>query len=222
MVLLSGNDYPVQPAKPLEDIFATGGYDVYLDHRLVDYSRPPDVNVDNGRYGFDSAEYVPLAYDRYIARRLWVPWYSLERKKPKKVIFAHLRAPLLAHPLTPFSKSFKCYAGATWYSCNRKVAQILAEENALSKSLFRHYRKRMSPDESIPHTILCNRTDLQIGPGLRYVDWTQGGPHPKTLGVEDIPLILASGACFARKFDLNKGAAVFDAIDAAVDATTAN
>jgi len=47
-----------------------------------------------------------------------------------------------------------------------------------------------------------------------------GGHHPKTLGMEDIPHILASGAHFARKFDLAKDAEVFDAIDAAVDAAS--
>jgi hypothetical protein len=38
--------------------------------------------------------------------------------------------------------------------------------------------------------------------------------------MEDIPGILASGAHFARKFDLAMGAEVFDAIDAAVDAAS--
>jgi hypothetical protein len=55
---------------------------------------------------------------------------------------------------------------------------------------------------------------------LRYVDWSLGGHHPKTLEVEDIPRILASGAHFARKFNLENGAEVFDAIDAAVDSAS--
>jgi hypothetical protein len=38
--------------------------------------------------------------------------------------------------------------------------------------------------------------------------------------MEDVPGILASRAHFARKFDLAKGAEVFDAIDAAVDAAS--
>jgi hypothetical protein len=47
-----------------------------------------------------------------------------------------------------------------------------------------------------------------------------GGHHPKNLGMEDIPRILGSEAHFSRKFDLSKGAEVFDAIDAAVDAAS--
>jgi hypothetical protein len=38
--------------------------------------------------------------------------------------------------------------------------------------------------------------------------------------MEDIPSILKSDAHFARKFDLTKGAEVFDAIDAAVNAAS--
>jgi hypothetical protein len=52
------------------------------------------------------------------------------------------------------------------------------------------------------------------------ISTTVCGHHPKTLGVEDIPRILASGAHFARKFNLENGAEVFDAIDAAVDSAS--
>jgi len=54
---------------------------------------------------------------------------------------------------------------------------------------------------------------------LRYIDWRMGGYHPKTLGLDDIPRILASGAHFARKFDLAMGPEVFDAIDEIVDSS---
>ena len=94
-------------------------------------------------------------------------------------------------------------------------------QNAENHALFLHYSKRFIPYESFSQTILCNQPDLKISKdSLRYIDWSQGGHHPKTLGMEDIPGILASGAHFARKFDLTKGAEVFDAIDAAVDAAS--
>jgi hypothetical protein len=53
---------------------------------------------------------------------------------------------------------------------------------------------------------------------MRFIDWSLGGHHPKTLGMEDVPRILESGAHFARKFDMAQDPDVLDAIDAAVDA----
>jgi len=94
-------------------------------------------------------------------------------------------------------------------------------DSAENRALFTHFSRRFIPDESLPHTILCNQPDLKIvNDNLRYIDWSLSGHHPKTLGVEDIPRILASGAHFARKFDLAKDPEVFDAIDAAVDAAS--
>lgn len=36
---------------------------------------------------------------------------------------------------------------------------------------------------------------------LRYIDWTAGGNHPKTLSLADMPKFEQSPALFARKFD---------------------
>ncbi len=94
-------------------------------------------------------------------------------------------------------------------------------QNAENWALAAHYSGRFIPDESLPHTVLCNQPDLKISKdNLRHTDWSQGRYNPKTLGMEDVPRILASGSHFARKFDLVKGAEVFDAIDAAVDAAS--
>jgi hypothetical protein len=130
-----------------------------------------------------------------------------------------VRSKLLVAPFNPFSETLKCYGGSAWFTGNRKAADRLLAQNADNRALVAHYSGRFIPDESLPHTILCNQPDLKISRNdMRYIDWSQGGHHPKTLGMEDVPGILASGAHFARKFDLAKGPEVFDAIDAAVDA----
>jgi hypothetical protein len=217
-VFISGTDYPVRPAQVVVDQLATGGFDAYLDYRLVEYPWTPDPSVQYEPYAFKSAAWVPLAYGRYVAVQLWLPWYSWARGKLIKIPVGIIRSKSLVAPFTPFSETLKCYGGATWFTCNRKAAERLLAQSADNRAILAHYSRRFCPDESYPHTILCNQTDLKIdNDNLRYIDWSQGGHHPKTLGMEDIPRILASGAHFARKFDLTKGAEVFDAIDAAVD-----
>ena len=218
-VFLSGVDYPVRPAQAVREQLALGGFDAYLDHHLVEYPWAPDPSVRYEPYAFHSAGWVPQAYDRYIAIHLWLPWYSWARRKPIKIPIGSIRSKSLLGPFNPFSETLKCYAGATWFTGSRKAAERLLAQNAENRALLAYYSRRFCPDESLPHTILCNQPDLIISnDNLRYVDWSRGGWHPKTLGMEDIPCILASGAHFARKFDLAMGAEVFDAIDAAVDA----
>jgi hypothetical protein len=203
------------------DQLATGGFDAYIDYQLVEYPWTPDPNVQYEPYSFHSDRWVPLAYYRYVAHNLWLPWYSWTRRKPIKIIVGTVRSKLLVGPLNPFSETLKCYGGATWFTGNRKAAERLLAKSPENRRLLAHYSKRFIPDESIWQTVLCNQPDLKISNNnLRYVDWSQGGHHPKTLWMEDIPRILASGAHFARKFDLAKGVEVFDAIDAAVDAAS--
>jgi hypothetical protein len=217
-VVLSGADYPVRPAQAVLDQLAFGDFDAYLDHRLVEYPWTPDPRVRYAPHAFDSAAWVPLAYDRYIAVQLWLPWYSWTRRKPIKIPVGNIRSKLLVGPFNPFSETLKCYGGSSWFTGNRKVAERLLARNAENQALLDHYSRKLAPDESIPHTILCNQPDLKVSKdSLRYIDWSLGGHHPKTLGMEDVTGILASGAHFARKFDLAEGVEIFDAIDAAVD-----
>ena len=218
---MSGTDYPVRPARAALDQLALGGFDAYMDHHLVEYPWTPDPCVEYEPHAFNSAAWVPLAYDRYVAIRLWLPWYSWTRKKPVKIPVGIVRSKSLVGQLNPFSETLKCYGGSTWFTGNRKAAERLLARNAENRALFAHYSRRFIPDESLPHTILCNQPDLKISnDSLRYIDWSMGGHHPKNLGMEDIPRILGSEAHFSRKFDLSKGAEVFDAIDAAVDAAS--
>ena len=220
-VFLSGTDYPVRPAHEVLDQLVQGGFDAYMDHRLVEYPWTPDSSVQYEPHAFNSAAWVPLAYDRWVAVRLWVPWYSRTRRKPIKIPVGIIRSKLLVGLFSPFSKTLRCYGGSGWFTCNRKAAETLLAQNTENLALLAHYSKRFIPDESLMQTILCNQPDLKISKdSLRYIDWSLSGHHPKTLGMEDIPGILASGAHFARKFDLAMGAEVFDAIDAAVDAAS--
>jgi hypothetical protein len=220
-VFLSGTDYPVRPAKTVLDQLASAGFDAYLDHRLIEYPWTPDPSVQYAPHAFDSDHWVPLAYDRYVAVHPFLPWYSWSRRKPIKIPIGTIRSKLLAGQFNPFSKTVKCYGGSGWFTLNRKAAERLIAASPENLKLLAHYSRRFIPDESLPHSILCNQPDLKIAnDDLRYIDWSQGGHHPKILGMEDVPGILKSGAHFARKFDLTKGAEVFDAIDAAVDAAS--
>ena len=217
-VFLSGSDYPVcAPERTLRD-FAEGGFDAYLDHRVVEYAHTPPPGASRSLYGFEKPGWVPTAYERYLARRFWFPWFSWSRRKPIKVQLLTVRAPALVRPFTPFSDTFRCYGGEFWFSGNREVARRLLADTPRTRQVLAHFRNRFVPEEGVVHSILCNESDLKISTDKkRYIDWSRGGPHPKVLGLEDLPRIIASGAHFARKFDLDAGEEVFRHIDYVVD-----
>jgi hypothetical protein len=217
-VFLSGSDYPVRSAETVLADLDNGDFDAYLQHQHVEYPYQPDPNAHYETHGCKSAGWVPTAYDRYVAVRLWLPWYSLVRRKPVKIPVGIVRKNSLVAPFNPFSETLKCYGGECWLTGNRKAAERLLTQDATNKSILAHFSSKFIPDEAMQHTILCNKLDLRISTdNKRYIDWSLGGHHPKSLGTEDIPRIMASGAHFARKFDLQKNPEVFDAIDTAID-----
>lgn len=213
-VLLSGSDYPTQPPSSVLQQLETGGFDAYLDHRRIRHPFVPDSYVNYEDHGFGRAEWIPLAYDRYVAVTAWLPGISLKEMKPIRAPIGIMRSEFLVRPFTPFSSTVHCFGGDGWITGNRKTAERILAQNDLNRALLAHYSTRAIPEESLTHTILCNQTDLRISAdNLRYADWTADGAHPKILRMEDLPAILASKAHFARKFDLQNHGEVLDAID---------
>ena len=191
-VLLSGNDYPIKPAAQILNDLQAGGHDAHICHELV-------------RADALETAWQKESYARYCCRYLRVPL-------TKKVFIA--RHPILKKLLLPFSKDFHCYSGSDWFSANHRAAQYIIESHKSNVRLANHYRRVIIPSESYFHTILANAPALKLNNNnWRYTDWSAGGPHPKRLGLADMPKILASPAHFARKFDLNQDATVFDQLD---------
>jgi len=53
--------------------------------------------------------------------------------------------------------------------------------------------------------------DALVNEDLRFMNWD--GYHPKTLRMDDLDSMRASGKLFARKFDIDVDAAVLDELD---------
>jgi hypothetical protein len=114
-----------------------------------------------------------------------------------------------------FSSEFKCYAGHQWFCANRRAAEYLVEFHATKTALAEHYRDVVHASESYFQCVLANAPHLKLNNETwRYIDWSAGGPHPKTLGILDLPKLLASHAHFARKFDADTDASILDELDA--------
>jgi hypothetical protein len=206
-VVLSGSDYPIKPARRiLQDLFA-GDYDAHLHHLPIEPTGPdgPDTVV---------TRWQRQCVDRY--RTVVLEFPSLTRRLRRTTRRVTLRHPLLAGPFLPFSRRLRCFAGSHWFSAGTRAAATILRFHDSQPALARHYRPLLFPEESYFQCILANASGLRIhAESFRYTAWIEGEAHPKTLGSEDLPALLASPAHFARKFDVAYDARVLDALDEA-------
>jgi len=93
-----------------------------------------------------------------------------------------------------------------------RYARKFARDNP---DMVAYFRKMPAPDEVFLQTVLVNSGKFRLVPdGKHYVDFSRShNNHPKTLGVADLPVMFASGANWARKFDPGVDAEVFDILD---------
>lgn len=200
-VFLSGADYPIKPAAQILSDLNKGNYDAQITYELV---RPGHLKTHMQVVGFE----------RYLTK---VHEYrSVNKKLQPRMRELRISHPALTRYLLPFAKeNLRCYVGWNWFCGNEKAARAITEFHRTRPALAKHYKSRlMCAEESYHHTILCNTRGLKVlNDDYRYTDWSGGGGHPKTLGMEDLPALLASTDHFARKFDENN-TQILDELDA--------
>lgn len=220
-VVLSGADYPIQPAGTILADLGRSPYDAHISHQIID-RRALDPrwlaeyrhtrNVAVGEHPVDPV----LCYTRYCAIR--IPWISRQLQPQWRTVYR----PQLAQLLTPFSARLACHAGSQWFCGSRRAAHAIMAHRRRSARLARHFRRRMFAEEAYFQTILVNEPQLRVSANnFRFTDWTAREPHPKTLDLADLPRVVQSGAHFARKMDPSSSASLLAALDARVlhDAT---
>lgn len=209
VVLISGQDYPIQPIAEIERRLAFADVDAFIEAVPCDAPQGGLIDEFTLRYHFR--------------------WYRIPRwltGEPMRAVAArsHVRIRVLPRSgawlgirsgRTPFKGEFMCYRGADWFSLSRKAVELVLEQCGERAALMRYYRRTLIPSESVVQTILGNQQALRIsGDVRRYTQWEQ--PHktgPRVLGLDDLEAVLRAPADFARKFDEEVDTRVLDEID---------
>ena len=200
-VFLSGADYPVRAAdRVMEDLKNTTA-DAWLDFREISEgcTQPSDAYSIAAAGNFKTDRFLKSARERYLGFDL-LP-FRIRKHIGLRNHTLYARHPLLTRAFTPFSSSFRPFAGDQWHTINRRAAEVLLENDQHAQTLRSFYRRRAIVDESYYHTILLNRPELKVqNDNRRFAIWIDDTPSPQLVTREDIPAMVSSGAHFARKF----------------------
>ena len=107
----------------------------------------------------------------------------------------------------------KFYFGSEWWCLNTETVSWINEYLDKHPDYYRFYMHSLCPDESFFHTlVMMSPYKNNIEEYLHYIDWSQGGNHPKILTCNDYQAIIESGKLMARKFDIDIDKKIFDLI----------
>jgi hypothetical protein len=227
LVLLSGQDYPIQPVSAIERFLASAEYDGFLKgYRLG--SRRETAGEDLKRYLYRYYR-IPVPSRLHprlgseggrgtkVARRIRdvQPLFSLKRG-PSGVYVGIRRLRV------PFDEEFQWYRGSTWFTLSRQSVGVLNRFVRTNARLMRYFHRMWIPEESFVATALLNQPDLLLCPDhLRFIRF-RGGRHPDILTIRDADELLSSGKHFGRKFDTRVDDRILDLLDEQVHSTSSD
>jgi hypothetical protein len=189
--VLSGQDYPLQPAASLV---------AFLQHHrgatfmAYEQQGSPWWQQSMGRI----EQYHSTDYKFKGQYQLQ---FLVNRLLPKR------KFPL---PYTLFGGNCSMY-----WTISRACAAYVVDFLDQHPGLQRFARFTWAPDEFLIPTIIMNspHRNKVINNNLRYIDWSQGGANPKLLRAQDFASLQHSGCFFARKFDIHQDSRILDMLD---------
>lgn len=211
LVYLSAQDYPVLPLARSEALLSRVDCDGFVRFWPA---LAPDTPWGRPRQGDR----------RYLYRYCDLPRGSaplLRLLRPLNEFQSWIHVHLVYGPRLglrrrlPLGLGRTLYGGWQWTTLRRACAEFVLDAVSADRELVEFYRRTICPDESLVQTVLVNAGRFRLcNDNLRYAD-TRGGREggARLLGTGDLPMLIAGGYHFARKFDLDHDARVLDLLD---------
>lgn len=120
-------------------------------------------------------------------------------------------------PRRKFPENLQLHGGdkSAWWTISGECASYVVKEISENKSLLNFLKYCWGTDEFAIATLIMNSEFRRttINNNYRYIDWSEGNPHPKMLTKADVSKLYKSDMLFARKFDMKLENVVLDWID---------
>ncbi len=224
---MTGQDYPIQPIAATNRFLAESDADGYLEYVPVFWDRtPPDADWGIGpEVQFLDKFDTSLRFDyrhRWVGRPTRAKQQYLRPLAAINFVQPWFRVSLAYSSIatrrrnTIFNNDdFICYAGSFFCTLSAQCVYYARDFAREHPEIVSFFRTLPGAEEVFLQTVLVNSKKFRIVPdGKRYIDWScTTNNHPKTLGVSDLPAMLASDAHWARKFDPEADPKVLDLLD---------
>lgn len=214
LVNLSAQDYPVMPVARIEHALLESRCDGYIRYwDVLSAQSPWSQRKARDRYWYHYRRWPAASEPLLRALR------PFTRVLPLNFHLIHFPQVGVRAFRPPFHDGFRCYGGWAWFALRRHAVLYLREFLRTHPDVERHYRRTITPEESLVQTLLINsgRFDL-TNDDLRYIDYStpytrEFKGSPRVLTVADLPLLATGRYHFARKFDFGVDRVVLDRID---------
>lgn len=195
--LISGQDYPVKPVKEIHTFL-----NAHLGKSFVSVEKEDALDWWKGaEQRYKQFHLTDMQFKGKYFIQGWLNKLSKERTFPLE--------------LKRYGSS-----DSSWWTISLAAAKYVLQYLKNNPKLTAFLQYTWTPDEFVMATVLMN-SPLKaqvINNNYRYIDWSAGEAHPKTLDIKDFDKIIHSGMLFARKFDSNAD----DRIMVKIDQYTAN
>lgn len=189
--LLSGQDYPLRPAREIHKYFEDHPNKIFLS-----FESP------GGSWWKEASQRFEM-------------YHLTDFNFPGKYLFQWLLNKTL--PVRKFPMQMSLYGGnkGCWWTITAQSAEYVIQELKRNGSLKNFLKLCWGTDEFVIPTLIMNShfKDQVINDNLRYIDWSEGNANPKTLTKNDYDTVTNSGMLFARKFDTNQDSDIINKID---------
>ena len=187
--LLSGQDYPLQPTEAIHAFFSQNPGKAFMEYYPVN-----EVWT----------EAIPRITHYHLANFTFAGRYAVERWMNKLLPQRKLPYHLIA------------VGRSQWFSIANEQVRFIMDFVKSHPRYVSFFKLSWAPDELFFQTILYNSIHAasMVNDNLRYVDWSDKKPSPKTFTIEDLVSLKTSGKLYGRKFNMKLDHAVLDRLDA--------
>lgn len=121
----------------------------------------------------------------------------------------------LVTPRRKMPQDLQPYGRAMFWMMSHDRAMYVVNYVESNPQLERFFLFTWGSDEFVFQTILMNSPykDELVNNDYRYIDWSEGGAHPKILDITDLEKLKQSNDLFARKVSMDKSGKLLDALD---------
>lgn len=195
VLVISGEDFPLKPIDWIVDFAQTNRHRSFLHT----FPLPSDRWKADGRQRTEFYTYR-LFNNFYTCVPRSEDTSALDAKR--RIFNWSLRARSIGKPERRFPSYLKPIGGHQWLNLSADAVAYVLKFVERHPDYRAYHRYTACPDEIFIQSILLG-SDFAAGSDivnddLRFLVW-EGGDHPKTLAVADLPAIEASQALFARK-----------------------